>query len=83
MEAAKRGSAKASMRSTAAPRVWTAPSGVSMEKIHGAAIYMRTPVPVMTPTPRPTLSQAKRLAWSLRSAPMLWPTRVVAAAAMP
>ena len=83
MEAAKRGSAKASMRNTWAPRVRTPASGVSMEKIQGAAMYIKIPVQVITPTPRATLSHAKRLAWSLRSAPMLCPTRVVAAAAMP
>ena len=83
MEAAKRGSAKASMRSTCTPRLRTAASGVSIVKMAGARRNMTTAVPPMTAMPSAVDSQANRRARRFSPAPRLWPTRVVAAAEMP
>ena len=82
-DAAKSGSANASMRSTVTPSSCTATSGVSMAMIGGAATYMSTPMMAMTPMPSRVERRENDRATSLRSAPTAWPTSVVAAAPMP
>ena len=60
MLAAKPGSAHASMRRHSAPNWRTASSGVSEAIISGAAIYITTPMKVITAMPRSVVIHAKR-----------------------
>ena len=58
-------------------------SGVSRENIHGAERNISVPVRAITAMPSAVERQAKWTHKSLRSAPRLWPTSVVAAEPMP
>ena len=71
------------MRSTSTPRRRTSSAGVIIAIATGAPTYITTPITAITVTPNPTDSHAKRFISSCLPAPMLCPTSVVAASAMP
>ena len=83
MLAAKKGSAKASMRNTRVPNSRMAATGVRKPIIWGAKIYITTPIRAITPMPRPMVSQAKLRQRSCRPAPNVCPTSVEAASPIP
>nr|DAU67669.1 MAG TPA: PolyVal ADP-Ribosyltransferase [Caudoviricetes sp.] len=83
MVAANIGSAKASMRSAMMPSSRISGSGVMMPIISGAATYITKPMNAMTTMPSDTVMRAKRCVSIRRPAPLLCPTNVVAASAIP
>ena len=83
MEAPNIGSANASMRRTAAPRLRTAGSGVKIPIIPGAHRYMNAPLTAMIAMPNSVVSQPSRFTRSFLPAPTDCPIRVVAADPMP
>ena len=83
IEQAKNGSANASIRSTFTPSCRTAVSGVSISNICGANTNIIHAVTDIINAPSKTDSRANPRACFFSLAPILWPTRVVAADATP
>ena len=71
IEAAKSGSAKASIRKAAAPLALMSATGVSKPIISGANTYMMTPINAMTTIPELIDIAAKERQRLRRPAPML------------
>ena len=92
MDAANRGSANASMRSTFVPRSTTSRTGLKNPIMKGAARYSMIPESVMTAIPNAVMIQpifrvvflcSVTVSGSERPAPILWPITAVAADAIP
>ena len=83
MEAANIGSAKASTLNAITPRFLISVTGDINPIISGANMYINTPITPITPIPIPTVIRAKLRVSVLFFAPMLCPTNVVAASAIP
>lgn len=71
------------MRSAMMPSSRISGSGVMMPIISGAATYITKPMNAMTTMPSDTVMRAKRCVSIRRPAPLLCPTNVVAASAIP
>ena len=83
IDAANSGSANNSIRSTSVASCCTCMSGVSIRKIRGQATYIRIPAPVIIRQPSSVERLEKLFASVFLPAPMLCPTSVVAAFAIP
>ena len=83
MEAANKGSANASILSTWTPSWHTCISGLKIPIIKGAAIYIKIPFSVITAIPSHTVIRVNLRTIFRSLAPMLCPTRVAAASAIP